>query len=142
VPLDATRWPVASPLSSARGFLPARVPPRGTSRSSPFSRAILCWYELGYVETVSERGWTVWAEDDERARWRAAFYRGYGGDPFASDPERLRAYALVHALRSTEFSSVMAPTLAPALRDATVRGMRARARAARRVSRGRGWACA
>ena len=42
-PLDATRWPVASPLSSARGCLPARVPPRGTSRSPPFSRAILCW---------------------------------------------------------------------------------------------------
>lgn len=83
-------------------------------------------YELAYVETVFERGWAPWAEDDERARWRAAFYRGYGGDPFASDPERLRAYALVHAMRSTEFSSVMAPTLAPALREATVRGMRAR----------------
>lgn len=83
-------------------------------------------YELAYVETVFERGWAPWAEDDERARWRAAFYQGYGGDPFASDPERLRAYALVHAMRSTEFSSVMAPTLAPALREATVRGMRAR----------------
>lgn len=83
-------------------------------------------YELAYVETVFERGYAPWADEGERARWRAAFYQGYGGDPFASDPARLEAYALVHALRATEFSSVMAPTLAPALRDATVRGMRAR----------------
>ncbi len=83
-------------------------------------------YELAYVETVFERGYAPWADEAERGRWRAAFYRGYGGDPFASDPERLSAYALVHALRSTEFSSVMAPTLGPALREATVRGMRSR----------------
>jgi aminoglycoside phosphotransferase (APT) family kinase protein len=83
-------------------------------------------YELAYVETIFDRGWAVWADDAERARWRAAFYRGYGGDPFARDPERLAVYSLVHALRSTEFSSVMAPTLAPALREATVRELRAR----------------
>jgi len=83
-------------------------------------------YELAYVETVFERAYAPWADEAERGGWRAAFYRGYGGDPFASDPERLEAYALVHALRSTEFSSVMAPQLAPALREATVRGMRSR----------------
>ncbi len=83
-------------------------------------------YELSYVETVFERGWAPWAEDDERARWRTAFYRGYGGDPFEHDLERLRAYALVHALRSTEYSSVMAPTLAPALREVSMREMRVR----------------
>lgn len=83
-------------------------------------------YELSYVETVFERAYAPWADDAERARWRAAFYAGYGGDPFASDPARRSAYALVHALRSTEFSSVMAPQLAPALREVSVRGMRSR----------------
>ncbi|MFO0559225.1 MAG: aminoglycoside phosphotransferase family protein [Polyangiales bacterium] len=83
-------------------------------------------YELAYVETVFERAYAPWADEAERARWRAAFYRGYGSDPFATDPERRNAYALVHALRSTEFSSVMAPQLAPALRESTVRGMRSR----------------
>lgn len=83
-------------------------------------------YELAYVETVFERAYAPWADESERARWRAAFYRGYGTDPFVHDPERLKAYALVHALRSTEFSNVMAPQLAPALRQSTVRGMRSR----------------
>jgi aminoglycoside phosphotransferase (APT) family kinase protein len=83
-------------------------------------------YELAYVETVFERGYAPWAEDAERSAWRAAFYRGYGGDPFESDRSTLDAYALVHALRSTEYSSVMAPTLAPTLRESAFRGMRAR----------------
>jgi aminoglycoside phosphotransferase (APT) family kinase protein len=83
-------------------------------------------YELAYVETAFERGWAPWADEPERAGWRAAFYEGYGGDPFARDRAALDAYALLHALRSTEYSSVMAPTLAPAARASVLRGMHAR----------------
>ncbi|MDP3277403.1 MAG: aminoglycoside phosphotransferase family protein [Deltaproteobacteria bacterium] len=83
-------------------------------------------FELAYVETLFESGWASWATEVQRASWREYFCRGYGDDPLARVPAIALQYALVHALRATEFSSVMAPSLAPALRLASERGMRSR----------------
>jgi Ser/Thr protein kinase RdoA (MazF antagonist) len=83
-------------------------------------------YELAYVETWFEYDYAPWAEQSERTQWRQAFYSGYGEDPFVAQPTKRLLYGLVHALRSTEYSSVVAPTLAPALRTTAIRGMRSR----------------
>lgn len=83
-------------------------------------------YELAYVETLFEYDYAPWVDDHERGQWRAAFYQGYGVDPLSTQSTQRVLYGLVHALRSTEFSSVVAPTLAPALRATSLRGMRSR----------------
>jgi aminoglycoside phosphotransferase (APT) family kinase protein len=83
-------------------------------------------YELAYLEPLFEPapGDAVSAED--LAARRAAFYEGYTRDRALPEipAERMRLYRLVHALRGTEFLSVVGPQLAAPVREGAVRSMR------------------
>ena len=84
-------------------------------------------YELAYVEPLFEPSPTTNATAADLLGRRAAFYAGYAKNRVLPPevPERTRLYRLVHALRGTEFLSVVGPQLAAPVRDETTRAMRA-----------------
>jgi hypothetical protein len=84
-------------------------------------------YELAYVEPLFEPAVSHHVGEAELAARRAAFYRGYAKHhpDYAPNAERLRLYRLVHALRGTEFLSVVGPKLAAPQREEHVRTARA-----------------
>ncbi|MEI8254634.1 MAG: aminoglycoside phosphotransferase family protein [Deltaproteobacteria bacterium] len=84
-------------------------------------------YELAYVEPLFEPGTTHGVAPEVLAARRAAFYRGYAKHRARMEPrpERVRLYRLVHALRGTEFLSVVGPRLAAPQRDEHVQTARA-----------------
>jgi aminoglycoside phosphotransferase (APT) family kinase protein len=85
-------------------------------------------YELAYVEPLFEPSplHPALTPDDLAAR-RAAFYKGYARHRPVPVPDsnRTRLYRLVHALRGTEFLSVVGPQLAAPERAEKTVGMRA-----------------
>ena len=84
-------------------------------------------YELAYVEPLFEPATTFGVSESELAERRAAFYRGYAKHRVRREPEpeRVRLYRLVHALRGTEFLSVVGPRLAAPQRAEHVQTARA-----------------
>ncbi len=84
-------------------------------------------YELAYVEPLFEPAMAHSVSAEQLGARRAAFYRGYAKHhpAYAPHADRLRLYRLVHALRGTEFLSVVGPKLAAPQREEHVRSARA-----------------
>jgi aminoglycoside phosphotransferase (APT) family kinase protein len=80
-------------------------------------------YELAYVEPLFEPTVTPTVAAADLAARRAAFYQGYARHR-ALPAHRMRLYRLVHALRGTEFLSVVGPQLAAPAREGATRSMR------------------
>lgn len=85
-------------------------------------------YELAYVEPLFEPSHTATATELDLRMRREAFYSGYAKHHpgrVEAPAEVLRLYRLVHALRGTEFLSVVGPQLPPPQRENAARSMRA-----------------